>query len=181
MTDHLLPSLTFRIAPHKWLEPQLQIQRDRRQPISLRMKTSFSTSCLLRDREHTDNQSPRQALPTPILLRRNPTQPTTLWRVRVYLQRSRRNQPPLCRYYQRRPDCLVTKQLMLSTRRIPSFSRIRAPQECRQRPSLLHLSAPDYQRRSQSRHRRNTKERRPPHRDGNRYRRCFGTLIHRAA
>jgi hypothetical protein len=28
--DHLLPSLTFRITPHKWLEPQLQIQRDRR-------------------------------------------------------------------------------------------------------------------------------------------------------
>jgi hypothetical protein len=73
------------------------------------MKTSFSTSCLLRDREHTDNQSPRQALPTPILRGRNPTQPTTLWRVRVYLQRSRRNQPPHSLDYQRRPDRLVTE------------------------------------------------------------------------
>src|SRR4030095_3604591 len=172
---------TFRIAPHNWLEPQLQIQWDRRQPIGLRMKTSFSTSCLPRHREHTDNQRPRQALPTPIQIRRNPTHPTTLRNVRTYLQRSRRHQPPLCRDHQRRPDRLVTEQLTLSTRRIPTLSLKRAAQERRQSSSLLHLSAPDYRGRSQNRHCRNTKERRPPHRDVDRYRKRIGFLTHRAA
>src|SRR6476620_3381199 len=127
-SEHLLPSVTFRITPHMGLEPQLQIQRDRRQTIGLRVKTSFSTSCLLRDLEHTGYQSSSQAFTTPPPLSGNPTQPTTLWSFRMYLQRSRRNQPPLCCDYQRRPYRLVVEQLMLSTGRIPMLSWIGAPQ-----------------------------------------------------
>src|SRR5262249_17217655 len=174
--DHSLPHLTFRIVPHKWLEPQLQIQRDRRQPIGLRIKTSFSTSCLPGHREHTDNQRPRQALPTPIQIRRNPTHPTTLRNVNTYLQRSRRHQPPVCRDHQRRLARPATEQLTLSTCRIPPLGLKRAAQERRQSSSLLHLSAPDYQRCSQNRHCRNTKERRPPHRDVDRHSKRIGFL-----
>ena len=145
------------------------------------MKTSFSTSCLPCHREHTDNQRPRQALATPIQIRRNPTDPSTLGNVGTHLQRSRRHQPPLCRDHQRCPDRLVTEQLTLSTRGIPTLSLKRAAQERRQSSSLLHLSAPDYQRRSQNRHCRNTKERRPPHRDVDRHRKCIGFLTHRSA
>src|SRR5262249_56125873 len=93
--DHSLPHLAFRIARHKWLETQLQIQRYRRQPIGLRMKTSFLTSRLPRQRKHTDNQRPRQALPTPIPIPPNPTHPTTLRKLRTHLERSRRNPPHL--------------------------------------------------------------------------------------
>src|SRR6266498_6154631 len=145
------------------------------------MKTSFPTSRLPRHRKRTDNQGPRQALPTPIQIRRNPTHPTTLRSVRTHLQRSRRNQPPFCRDHQRGPHRLVTEQLTLSTRRIPTPSLKRAAQERRQSSSLLHLSAPDEQRRSQNRHCRNTKERRPPHRDVDRHRKRIGLLTHRAA
>src|SRR5256885_12869653 len=53
-------------------------------------------------------------------------------------------------------------------------------QERRQSSSLLHVSAPDEQRRSQNRHCRNTKERRPPHRDVDRHRARIGFLTHRA-
>jgi hypothetical protein len=63
----------------------------------------------------------------------------------------------------------------------PEMSKARAEVLPRGKTPHADLSASDYQRRSQNRHCRNTKERRPPHRDVDRHRERIGFLTHRAA